>query len=675
MTTVSASHLSGAAGDLDGLAAWLRGQAGAFAGLVGGGESCLADVGAVWGGPRARAALGGAGSYLATQRPVESALLDAGGVVDWLAATARGLADRASTYEAELAAAGHSDEVDAEAMATARRQLSSLATEWATTCATFAGRLDAHAATLETAVRATPDLGPATPMQFERAGWTAGSFGATTQSGVPALFAALASVLPLLGGSVASLLRRAVTALAAARRLLDQLGDAATDEAVDQLSTLPADEAVAYWETLDGNLQNRLVNARPDLVALVVLANDGTLSVEQLDLLERANRYGVFSDEFTVEVEASAGLHVVTINFDGEFSAVATKFSDGSVELLLLVGVGGGIGLEGSAGRVEGEAHGGVYGSAFQVLRFASEEEAAAAVARLEQAAADGLDVFDYAPTGDQTPGTVASTGGPSTVSDLLWPVDELAELISGADELAEQVDDLFDEHGVLIATESGTYVAAEGELDLVGIVEAEVEAELSVGRLTVDAVAGSGEEDRTGVILSGEVLARGDTTGFGAEAQGAFAVEVYEHDDGEQFSEITLQVAADGGLASEIFDTAGVEIDAQATVGGRATITIQLPVTADVLPSLEEVVTGIPGGSIDGVVLANVLDAADVSITVESTETVYTETSFDAAVVAVEVESTGTEATTVVALHKFPGGRMYSRAEVDGLVAEALDE
>ena len=495
-----------------------------------------------------------------------------------------------------------------------------------------------------------------------------------------ALLGSMGPMAMLLASRLGWMLGNVGATVDAVRRLLAYASGRAGDQLAEEIVDLPADEVAAYWEGLSEDAQNALIDARPDVVAFVVVDNGGSLSEDQLDRLDSANAYGTFTREFEGQVEAEAGLRIVTVTFDAEFSAVMTKMSDGSVEMVLLGGAAVGVGLDGSIGGVGVDARGGAYGQAFQLLRFENEEDAEDAVDRLQEAAEAGLRIWDEGPEGQQTPGTVSSTGGLSAVSDWLNPTDEIAHSVDwlfggGEESIGEQIDSLFEEHGVLLGSEGGAFAIAEGELDLGEIAEAEIEAEVHLGRFSNEPANGSDEPARSGVILSGEVLGRAETTaGPGAQVEGAFVVEAYDQ-DGDQYVTITVQASAEGGMAGEIFDAAGVEIDAQGMGGGRATLELTIPVSADVLPSLESVVTGLPTGTMGGNTLAEVIDASDMSLTLESTRTVYTETEFDAGVVAVEVETTNTDSVTQIALHKYPGGPIYSQETVDGIVADELDE
>jgi hypothetical protein len=673
VTATSSAHFDSAAGQLAALASWASSQAEEASGFVAASEACFDVIETAWGGPRASAAVASGRTYVSGQRSTTDALSDAAGVFSSFAATASAFATRARQCE-RLLATDPAAEGAEDVIRSARHRLAALGAEWQAVCRGLAARIDGCVATVETARQATPDLagtGSGTSGPYGFSGSAFGGRGA-------ALNPLLGPMASLLASRLGWILGNAGSTLAAIQRLVAFASGRAGDQLAEEITDLPADEVAAYWEALSEDAQNALIEARPDVAALVVIANGATLTEDQLDLLDSANAYGTFTREFEGQVETEAGLRVVTVTFDAEFSAVMTKMSDGSVEMVLLGGAAVGLGLDANIGGVGADARAGAYGQAFQLLRFENEEDAEEAVERLQEAAEAGLDVFELGPSGQQTPGTVSSTGGLSTVSDFLSkPGDALGGLFDlfSDDGLKGEIENLFEEHGVLLGSEGGAFAVAEGELDLGEIAEAEIEAEVHVGRFSQEPANGSDEPARSGVILSGEVLARAETSaGPGAEVQGAFAVEAYDH-GGEQYVTITVQASAEGGMAGEIFDAAGVEIDAQGLGGGRATMELTVPVSSDLLPSLESVVTGLPTGSIGGNALAEVIDASEMSLTLESTRTVYTETEFDAGVVAVEVETTTSDSVTQVALHKFPGGPIYSQETVDGVVAAELDE
>lgn len=307
------------------------------------------------------------------------------------------------------------------------------------------------------------------------------------------------------------------------------------------------------------------------------------------------------------------------------------------------------------------------------MLRFESEDEALAAIGELREAVDEGVDIFDYGPEGSQSPGTVASTGSLSVIGDLLNPIDEITEAVDnafGEEGIKDKIVELYDDHGVLTRTEANVYVVGEGEFDLLGVAgDAEIDVEFTA--YDTFPAEGSDAPTTTGYILSGSVVGRADgAADLGVEVEGSFAVDVHS-ENGQQFATITVLASNEGGPTSELLDAAGVEIDSAALVGGRTTVQVTAPVTSDVLPALDDVVSSLLDGDIDGA-WGTLMDASEVSITVESTASIHTESSIDGVFITAELEIDTTEATTEVSLHQHPGGEMYSQIEVDQMIADA---
>lgn len=104
---------------------------------------------------------------------------------------------------------------------------------------------------------------------------------------------------------------------------------------------------------------------------------------------------------------------------------------------------------------------------------------------------------------------------------------------------------------------------------------------------------------------------------------------------------------------------------------GATVSAHVTAPVTSDVLAALDDVVSSLLDGDIDGA-WGTLMDASEVSITVESTASIHTESSIDGVFITAELEIDTTEATTEVSLHQHFGGEMYSQIEVDQMIADA---
>ncbi len=411
-------------------------------------------------------------------------------------------------------------------------------------------------------------------------------------------------------------------------------------------------QGVAYWATLTEEEKRDFIDKRPDL-AVNALVGGAALTSDELEQLESSNAFALFSEEFGVEIGAQLNLRWATISIDASYSVVAMKMSDGTVQVAIVSNHEAGIGVEADGGEgASVSMTAGAFISSGTVFLFPDEESAEEAIDHLQNEVGnhDGWD-------------TAADAA--DVAAGPFWDDDNDFETF---------VKNTWDQYGMMRRDEGGVYanVAAGVESDLV---EAGVEAEIRISLYDTDTTDLASQRARTGIMVVGTVGAHAETssgTGGSASAGGDFTVDAYTDSEGGEFVTLTVTGSASTGVVSELVDYAGVDADVQAEGGGRVSVTVTVPLNAE---NVSGVVSSLATGQIPGE-LADLYDAADITVTIDATAEVTTEVEVDAVVVEASVTHTQTDTVNVVTLHKYPDGEFYSQNGLDAQVeAEQWDQ
>lgn len=410
------------------------------------------------------------------------------------------------------------------------------------------------------------------------------------------------------------------------------------------LGLTPA-QAVAYWATLTEEEKRDFIDKRPDL-AVNALVGGAALTSDELEQLESSNAFALFSEEFGVEIGAEVDLKWATVSIDASYSVVAMKMSDGTVQVAIVSNHEAGIGVAADGGEgASASMTAGAFISSGTVFLFPDEESAEDAIDHLQSEVGnhDGWD-------------TAADAA--DVVAGPFWDDDNDFETF---------VKNTWDQFGMVRRDEGGVYanVAAGVEGDLA---EAGVEAEIRISLYDTDTTDLATQLARTGIIVVGTVGGHAETssgTGGSASAEGAFTVDAYTDSAGGEFVTLTVTGSASTGVVSELVDYAGVDADVQAEGGGQVSVTVTVPLTAE---NVSGVVASLATGQIPDE-LADLYDAADITVTVDATTEVTTEVEVDAVVVEASVTHTQTDTVNVVTLHKYPDGEFYSQNALDAQV------
>lgn len=610
-------------------------------------DRCVAAVDGDWNGRRSRNDLARVRIYVDQIRGMAAAVADVAGRLRDFAGRAEELAGFLATHESTLAAARESTP-DGEPLAqeawSAQRSIEGLHGDWLRAGVTYAGRIEQACVPLERAYAAT-----------------AHGFSAPVVTG-DAHFAALVALAALAGIDLADLGYDDDEVRA---RFESGFADVPADELVIAvLTSLTGAEAVAYWNTLNQDERNAIVTDRQDLAAKV-LDGGGTLTDDDLRLLDRSNSFPQFSETFAAAFELSAGLRVVTIEVGGGYTVVAMKMSDGTVQVSVVKTAHLGAGADASGDGGEAEATVGAFVSGTSVFVFPDEASAEEAISRLQD------EVVDYGFT--DFVADAASTfwwwHNRTPPPDWLIPENELDELIG----------ELWGDYGMERASAGGLYGNVQVEVEN-ALAEADAEADVRIAVYDTDTTELATAPARTGIIVSGSLTARAEAgTGLGPSGSvaGSFTVDAHTDDEGAQFITVTVQGAATTGTVVEAIDYANAagtaEWDTQFEQGVVTTVSIKVPVTSDTANAVRDVVTSLVTGQFPAE-LAGLHDAAEITITVDATQDADSEVEIDAGTAELDVEHTATSTTNLLTLHKYPGGELYSQNDLDEVIDGQLD-
>lgn len=421
--------------------------------------------------------------------------------------------------------------------------------------------------------------------------------------------------------------------------------------------------AAAYWNTLTDEERGALIQERPDLAAKA-LQHGGTFSETELDQLDRANSYPVFTEEIAAAFEVSLGLRGVCIEIGGGYEVAAIKMSDGTVQVAVGRTSSGGIGGEVPTLRGDVEATAGVFASATVVFVFPNEAAAAAAIEDLRShAQTSWMDRFD---------------------SDMFGlPVSN--------DEVDDVVEGLWADYGMSRTESGGIYANFEADLDQALAVK-EIEVELSVAEYDTTTTSLAGEPGREGVIVAGALRLDADgsapggsvgavetAAGVSGGVEAAFTIDVYTTADGEEFMTITLQGSATGGLLSALEHpgTLDAEIETAMESGAQVTVEMTMPVDSASGAAVSDIVELLLNEGGDGNAFSLVgREDQEITVTIDA----VTERSLDVeadigGVAEVDYELTNTTTRNIETWHKLPDGEIYSQTEVDQMIGAQLGE
>lgn len=417
------------------------------------------------------------------------------------------------------------------------------------------------------------------------------------------------------------------------------------------LAPLDNEALAVTWTALPLAQRLALVGVRPDVAARVL----PQLTARELLALREAVAHPVFTTEFADHFELELGVRVAAVDIGVAIGSanevVVAKQSDGRV----LVGVGfeERFGLFVETAAPGDEAHLGVGMLAFaeNLYRFDCEQDAAAAIDRLRDAAdRTPSEAFVELFTGNELERVMADLGGTNLLSEM--------EGAGGYVDVALTVERL---------------AAAGVELDL----------SASAYSRTEYVAPGSGEFVAVqGVMVAGAIAAtvrrdgRPSAPGAaprGVGASGAFVVDAHTHTSGDGVRRSFVTVTVTGGVAGMIgAELAGnvpvlggpVTTTTGAERGEVAAIEITLPVDPGTSPLeiARQVATLDYFDALDSAQLA----AADITVTHDAVATTRSEIGVDAGPIEASATASERTLTNVVTIHKPPDGVPYSQTELD---------
>lgn len=462
-----------------------------------------------------------------------------------------------------------------------------------------------------------------------------------------------------------------------------------TDPA-EVLVRLAADDAVLYWDALPAADRAALIDARPDLVVFEVLANGARLDDAELLALDRSNAFPVFTTEFGLEVEASVGLRVVSIEVGAGVTLIVSKRSDGSVEMTFVEEIGGGVGVEIDVPRAaEASVSGGVFGQAQQTFRFADEATAAAAVEALRDAVSQDASVAEALKDagGSLWNISVVPTNAAIWSLNVLSPFPDVPAVPTYdlTPATVARLRELWAGHGLRHQEGIGTYreVSAEFEAGL-GAIEAGMAASAETRLMFYDSDAATadvtGAAGQTGVMYSGvatidiegRIPAADSELGGHATGEVGFLVDLHHVDDTGTFLTVTVHGDVGAGTDLDLLDARLLEVGSHVDRTAAMTATLTVPVNAETADAVGRIGVDLARGRAPSAGFRELYDVAEIDVTIATGVTSTTEIGVD--VVAVEASMTQTSSleTTRVALHKYPDGRLFSRVEADELIDAA---
>ncbi len=463
------------------------------------------------------------------------------------------------------------------------------------------------------------------------------------------------------------------------------------DDPAVVLHALTGTEAVDYWEAMPRSVQLELADHRPDLVALRVLAAGGTVAAVVAATLDRANAYERFTETFAVGLGASVNARVLTVEIGGGFTAITTKLSDGSVMLTLVegieIGVGAGLEVPGTA-----SAHGfaGAVGHLHQRFRFDDETAAGRAIDTLRDAAHADLAFGELLRDGA---GLLWNHGvddwnTAATVANWVIPFGDPVPTLPTYDltpDTVHRLRELWRSNGLTHGRAAGLATSINAELDgSVGTIGAEIaasgDAELVAYDTDVAATDATGTLGQTGVLLSGtaSIEMLGGVPTFGAafghgRAAAGFVLDLYRVDGGDEFATLTVHADVARGAASALIDLEAIA--AIATVDDTAAMTVEftVPVDDDSRDSVRDLAVELARGSWPTSAIRDLTERAELDVVVATGTESSTDVAMDGAVVDVGLTVATTATATQLALHRYPGGELFSRVAVDRLIDRAL--
>lgn len=500
--------------------------------------------------------------------------------------------------------------------------------------------------------------------------------------------------------------RDAVAADQATARFLDSLDDERVREhfegpdgadPIEVLSQLSGHDATRYWRALPESTRLDIAERRPDVVALRVLAADGVVSKAVVEALDRANAFDRFEESFAVELGVSVSARVVAIELGAGLSAIVTKRSDDHVELTLLGRGSAGAGLDldiphtaSGSGAAEAvfELH--------QRFDFPDDGAAARAIDTLREAARQDASFGEIIRDGVGVLWNRGAADWNASAAFLNWvvpfgdPVPELP-VRDLTPETVQRLRTLWDTNGVSRTQASGAEITVSAEFeqatDAIGAaLSGDVEARLMRYDVEVADADTTGASARTGVAFSGTVeldgalpvrglpgdLVIGERSAAHGAASAGFVADLHHTADGGTLFTLTLHTDLAGGAATSLIDLGIAGLDETTDDVAAVTLEMTVPVDAATVGAVGRLGSALARRRWPADAIGRLAERAEVGVTI-STGTA-TERSADVGVGIVDIDAGIERAnrTTVAALHRYPGGEMFSRIDVDRLIDAA---
>jgi hypothetical protein len=448
---------------------------------------------------------------------------------------------------------------------------------------------------------------------------------------------------------------------------------------VEVLARLIDEEAVLYWSALDASEQRALATTRPDLVVLHVLAAGAELSAELLAKVEASTAFATFESSLGIDLDVSIGLKVIQVDLGGGIALTVTKLSDGTVEMLLVEGLHVGGGQEGS---VPGATSAGwTIGAAAEFQqKFAFDDEAQAATAIETLRAAIARDVSLSELSVDLCKGSFNRLAEVVNAPGRLWNLTNHVPLLHRlpdapslptfdlTPELAQALQRLWDDHGLEQVSAVGAYATGGAEFDTT-IAALSAAADASVMFYDQDARAGSSGRGRTGAVIAGSVELDAGNDRHGA-ATATFAVDIHHLDGGGVEMTLILSGELGTGSTAELFELGSARIGTRQDQSLAGTIEMVVPI--DDASDVATLVAVLSAGALPVDDIRRLYDRSEVSVTLRRGTGTAAEFGLDAGIVSVDATAASCESETVVALHKYPGGDLHDRFEVDRIIGRA---
>lgn len=430
------------------------------------------------------------------------------------------------------------------------------------------------------------------------------------------------------------------------------------------LAPLRDGQLAGVWGSLTPDQRCDVIAERPDVASRVLLL----LTTGELWQLRTAVAHPVLTREFTDRFGIEVGTRVAAIDIGvaiGSTNQVyVVKMSDDTV--LVGVGVEERFGLFAETAAPGDEARLGVGMRAFgeHVYQFDSEDDAAAAIDRLRDAADRGLGDF-------------------------------LVQMVVGS-ELERVIGDLGGTSLVSQASGSGAYVTAA--LTLKRLADAGIELDISAETYDrADYLAPGATEFVAvqGIVLGGTIRAeltqrRGPATSgaaprAGLAADGAFIVDLRTETavDGSQQSFVTVTVtggaAAIAGAAlsqagGPLLDVVPVSVvDGSATMQRGEVSTIVLTLSVDPGTNPLDVARTVATLDYFDALGSEQLTAAEILVTRDESVREVSTMRIDGGVFELSARSTEMTRTNLSTIHKPPGGAPYSPTDIHRQIEELL--